>query len=318
MDVIDLHCDLLSYLALNPDRTPLSSQPRCSGPQLKAGNVITQVLAISSETNLYSLLVGLKQIEIFLHLPKEHPKYFTYESIVPAFENASSFCTESETLDHIFQRFEKILSILQPLYIGMTWNGENRFAGGCGSDSGLKDEGKELLKFLSGREIAIDFAHANDETAYDILNFIDMNRLDLKIMASHSNFRTKCNHIRNLPDEIAKEIIHRRGLIGLVTYKKFLGTFENFFEQIEYGLSLEGKDSLAFGSDFFCLEDFSSILQKDGSGFFEEMPDASRYPSLLERIRKELGLSEEVLSSIAHGNAQKFIRSSKQSDTILK
>lgn len=317
MDIIDLHCDLLAYLAINPDRNPLSPQPRCSGPQLKAGGVKTQVLAIASESNFYSLLMGLKQMEIFLHLPKEYPKYFSDESILPAFENASSFCTESEPLDHIFRRLDRILSVLHPLYIGITWNGQNRFGGGCGSNFGLKEDGKELLRYLSGKGIAIDFSHATDQMANDILNFIDTERLELRVMASHSNFRTKWDHERNLPDEISKEIIKREGLIGLVSYKKFIGSLENFFEQIAYGLSLGGKHSLAFGADFFCTEDLKSIIGPDG-GFFEEMSDASKYPALIEMIQKELNLSEEILSDIAFKNAQKFIRSSKQSDTILK
>ena len=66
MDVIDLHCDLLGYLAMSPDRTPEDPIVRCSLPQLKAGNVKTQVLAISSETNYTSLNFGLKQLEAFV------------------------------------------------------------------------------------------------------------------------------------------------------------------------------------------------------------------------------------------------------------
>ncbi|GEM_PF-5863961 len=44
--VIDLHCDLLGYLIESPNRTPHDAIARCSLPQLRAGGVATQVLAI--------------------------------------------------------------------------------------------------------------------------------------------------------------------------------------------------------------------------------------------------------------------------------
>lgn len=305
MKVIDLHCDLLGYLAVNPARTPLDPEPRCSAPQLKAGNVKTQVLAIAAETNFYSLLFGTKQLEIFLQLPKEH---FPEGSVIPAFENASAFCTEDEPLDAIFTRLDHILTLISPLYIGITWNGENRFGGGCGSTSGLKSDGEELLQYLSGKGIAIDFAHATDRLARETLEFIDKNSLDLRVMASHANFRSKVNHIRNLPDDIALEVIRRSGIIGLVLYKKFLKAPENLYKMIEYGLSLGGENALAFGADFFHTEDFKQILSGN-VGFFDEMSDASKFPSVLEGIQREMNLTQTQLEKISFNNAQKFILS---------
>ncbi len=301
MDVIDLHCDLLSYLAVNPDRTADDSIVGCSVPQLKAGNVTTQILAISSETNFYSLLTGLRQLEIFKTLSKNQSPIF-----IPAFENASSFCIETEPLDNVFKRLEQILTDIRPLYIGTTWNGENRFGGGCGSQSGLKPDGEKLLQFLSGKGIAIDFAHATDSLARETLNYIDKHSLDLPVMASHSNFRTVVDHMRNLPDDIAKEIIHRDGLIGLVLYKKFLGTYETIYTMIEHGLKLGGEKNLAIGADFFCIEDFSQILEGD-VGFFDEMSDASKYPSLVRGIRNQMSLTEPQIEGIFSKNADRKI-----------
>lgn len=306
MDVVDIHCDLLCYLALDPKREPFHPSIRCSAPQLKAGNVKLQTLAIYTETNLYSLLYGLKQLEIFLSLPQKYPDYFTKQNILPAFENASAFSLEIEPLDSTLSRLETILAQITPLYISLTWNGENRFGGGCGSTSGLKKDGEELLKFLSGRGIAIDFSHASDRLARETLNYIDQHNLDLRVMASHSNFRALLDQPRNLPDDIAKEIIARRGLIGLVFYKKFLKNPQQLYQMIEYGHQLGGKESIAFGADFFCLDDLHSIL--DGpAGFFDEMSDSSKYPTILENIRREMGFTESELQAIASGNALQFI-----------
>jgi len=314
MDIVDLHCDLLSYLAVNPDRTPLHPEVRCSGPQLKSGNVKVQVLAISAMTDYASLLIGLKQIEIFHSLTKKYSEFFTQDNIIPAFENASAFCTEQEPLEAVFKRLESILENLTPLYISLTWNGENRFGGGCGANVGLKPDGKELLRFLSGRGIAIDFSHTSDLLAYDIFKSIDQEGLDLKVMASHSNFRSVVDHPRNLPNTIAQEIIRRKGIIGLVLYPKFLGSLKCLAKQIEYGLNLGGEKALAFGADFFFTDDWQSALTEP-VGFFDEMSDSSKYPSIIHTLKNEFKLSPEVLQNLCHQNALEFLT---QTQTTIK
>lgn len=296
--VVDLHCDLLLYLACNPDRTPHDLVARCAYPQLQAGKVEVQVLAIYGETGIYSLLTGLKQIEIFQNLPPLAGTRF-----IPAFENASAFCLENEPLQAVFHRLENILKKITPLYISLTWNGKNRFGGGTGTDIGLKKEGEELLQFLSGRGIAIDFSHASDRLATEILNCIDRNRLDLRLLASHSNFRSVENQSRNLPDEIAREIIQRKGLIGLVFYDKFLKSPQQLHEHIKYGLQLGGEKALAFGADFFCLNDFQNLPHK--GSFFPEMADSSHYPWILKTL-KEGGLAQEQIDAISSKNFFRF------------
>ena len=313
MDVVDLHCDLLAYLAKDPTRGPLDPAPRCSALQQRGGNVTLQTYAIFSETAPHSLSYGLKQLDLFLSLPHQYPTFFNSQNSLVAFENGSTFCLEKEPIEDVFKRLELILAKVHPLYIGLTWNEENRFGGGCGSWSqcGLKEDGKGLLTFLSGRNIAIDFSHASDLLARDILNFIDANNLDFSLLASHSNFRTVHPQKRNLPDDIASEIIQRKGVIGLVLYGKFLGTVENLYRQIEFGFKLGGTSSLAFGADFFCLDDMSHQIKNEGF-FFDEMSDASKYPSILQSIEKEVGLTPSQLQAFASQNALEFIKKTRK------
>ena len=86
-----------------------------------------------------------------------------------------------------------------------------------------------------------------------MLNHITKYNFDIPILASHSNFRTIFNHARNLPDDIAKEIIKRKGLIGINFLRAFLNDKnpEAIFDHIAYGVSLGASKSLCFGADFF-------------------------------------------------------------------
>lgn len=315
--IIDLHCDLLNYLALDPKRGPFDPAPRCSYPQLKAGNVQLQTLAIFTETAPGSQKLGWKQVEAFHNLLKSHPQSFSFYkgafeqtiNIVPAIENASGFCGEDETLKEGTDRLQLLIKkIGRPLYIGLTWNGENRFGGGIGSPAGLKKDGLELLKWLQGKNIAIDLSHASLKLCEEIINAIDKYSLQLRIMASHCNFRKVLDHPRNLTDDVAKEIFYRKGIIGLVFYKKFVHPEDPkaLLNHIEHGLKLGGKDSLCFGADFFSLED-PFIQPLEIAGFFDELSDSSKYSYVIKLM--ETAFDREQIAKIARQNALHFFSS---------
>jgi microsomal dipeptidase-like Zn-dependent dipeptidase len=177
-----------------------------------------------------------------------------------------------------------------PIYISLTHEPENRFGGGNGSDVGLKEDGKVLLEALSGRGTAIDMAHTSDALAHDILNHIEAKGLDLRILASHSNFRPVTNHKRNLPDELTREIIKRGGLIGLNFVRDFVdpNDSERLYEHIRYAVKSGAGDNLAWGADFFSTTSLPAKYQDRMPIFHPEHNNASVYPTLLDRIQSDI------------------------------
>lgn len=263
MNIMDLHCDLLCYLNNDRQRTPNDSAVRCAIPQLKAGHVCSQVLAVFVETEPGSSLKGWQQAAIFRVLPKRFPESFVHVhskeecspnhkdpriSILLAIENASALCDEEESLDLTFQRIAYIEEFMAKIvYISLTWNTENRFGGGASEQNvGLKADGRKLLEFLNGRNIAIDFSHASDRLVMDIIEYIDTNKMTIPLLASHSNSRAILDHPRNLPDEFLQEIIHREGLIGLNFIRPFIGldSSKNIIRHMGRVLELGGKNAL--------------------------------------------------------------------------
>ncbi len=322
--IIDLHSDLLSYLTHKPGRSPDDPISRSSYPQLKEGRVKLQTLAIASTTESNSVDLGRAQVEHFLKLIKEHPLCFSscrlpfdekssHVHIIPAFENASAFANETEPFSDCIKRLENYLKLLGPaLYISLTWDGENRFGGGNRTMVGLKEDGKRLLEWISGKRIALDFSHTCDRFAHDMIHFIDQQNLDIPIMASHSNFRPVSEYPRNLPDDLAKEIIRRKGIIGLNFFAPFIHRTDPsaLLRHVEYGLSLGAENALSFGADFFCDADFPLIIEKykNQAAFFPEYGNSSVYPSILDLLAQKLRLKEEQLQKIASQNAERFIK----------
>jgi len=314
---IDLHCDLLCYL-LEPGSLIDDKELGCSLPYLKEGNVKLQVMAIYSGTGANSTVYGTKQSEIFSDFV-QNESFFLFDrenyknpentdkvGVIASIENASGFCGEDDTLESGFKNLEAIIEKTQRiLYLGITHHTENRFGGGNYSDVGLKDDGKVLLDYISEKNIAIDLAHTSDQLAYGILNYIDQRNYKIPILASHSNYRQVHDKKRNLPDELAKEVIKRKGLIGLNFIRNCIDEKnpEMLYEHIQYGLDLGAEDTIAYGADFFFCKNHPDKSRYPF--FFEGYDDASAFNAINKEIEKRF--SAELVEKISHKNALKFI-----------
>lgn len=318
--IADLHCDLLSYLAGSENRHAENEEARCSLSQLKKGNVFLQVLAVYTETGKDSTALAEKQFTIFRTLPTLYPSGFIHlknlkmppcdgtVSIIAAIENASGLCGETEKLENAFSRFDLYRETAGPiLYISLTWNHENRFGGGNYTKQGLKRDGELILEYLDSKQIAIDLSHTSDALAYDILNYIEKKGLNVIPIASHSNFREITHQARNLPSEIAREIIRRKGVIGLNFVKAFVGKQlpDDFTRQVDFARSLGGLEHFCMGADFFFDNDMPLALQAFTPFFFPKFGHSGTYPELLKYLNEVFTKNE--LEKIAYLNFANFL-----------
>lgn len=318
--IIDVHCDLLFYLGLDSKRTPYDLAARCALPQLRRGAVKLQTLAIFTETEPSSVEKGMHQANLYQKLPELHPKDFqhfandwTLQSsrinILMAFENASGFCSEAEPLQQGLKRLNALIQTDKPFYISLTWNSENRFGGGALTQAGLKEDGRRLLDEIDSRHIALDLSHASDALAYEAIDYIESRKLSIPIMASHSNARAIAALPRNLPDEIAKEIFRRKGIIGFNLYRPFVGESpDHIVKHFAHWMEMGGEGHLVFGTDFFNDADLPSSYRHGKEVFFKDYPDSSCYPPLLAFLQRELKLDDSFLSKVSHRNAMAFIK----------
>jgi len=319
--IIDLHCDLPVYLLMNKEATPHSTEIGVGLPYLKKGNVALQTMAIFTAVEESSSSDALAQSELYRRLLTDYSDHFVQArpefdvdgsekvGIIASLESASGLCNEFEPLDNAFKNLETILDNVGRLfYISLTHHTENRFGGGNYSRAGLKSDGRELLDYMSGKQIAIDLSHTSDALAFDILNYTNMKGLDIPVIASHSNYREIWDHPRNLLTEVAKEIISRNGLIGVNFLRAFMNNDkpESMIDHINYGLSLAGgQDAICFGADFFFTGDFPNP-ERDPY-YFPQHEDASKYPEILSSLKNSL--TEEQVDKLAYKNVTNFITS---------
>lgn len=319
--IFDLHCDLLLFLSGEGDRTFLDAKSRSSLPLLREGGVVFQTLALFAENENKGVFLGKKQLEAFKKLLKDYPENITkisrenYEQNAGlrfglAIENASILADEKESLGNVFERIEEIEREAPIIYVSLTWNNENRFGGGALTEVGLKPDGKELLKILYERNLALDLSHASDKLARDSLEFLSKKGWDLPIIASHSNARAIQDVPRNLPKDLILEIIKRKGVIGLNFVRFFIDglSFEKIADHLEYILELGGEDSICFGADFFFDEDLPQdrrTLHKEW--YFPAFENASCYPRVLALFKRKLNLPDQQIEKIAYRNITRFL-----------
>ena len=320
--VADLHCDLLYYLMCSNNRTAYDEKARCAIPQLRQGNVFIQTLAIFGETRPGSSELGVKQAKLFQELPVTYPEDFYIPAsleepdadkigIIAAIENASVFMEEDEPFQKGMERFNRIRRLVKRIaYVSLTWNTENRFGGGAHTSIGLKEDGKRLLDLLAAHQIPFDISHTSDRLAEEAFEHIDKNRLNIPVIASHSNMRAVANMPRNLPDALVKEVISRKGIIGFNFYQPFIGLDkqENILLHFAHLIELGGLGNCVFGGDFFNGEDFSHTSSAPlGKHFFPQFGNTGCYPYVLGLLKSKLNLSDREINGIAHQNFVDFM-----------
>lgn len=315
--IIDIHCDLLIYLTKSSNLE--DKDLGCSIPYLQEGNVKLQVMAIYVPTEANSHKLGIQQSEIFHTLNLQEDRLYAIQKsdvqnlnnnekigMIAAIENASAFCDESMTLKEGFDNLEKIINNVGDLfYISFTHNPENRFGGGNKTSIGLKDDGRALIDYLDNKNIAIDFSHTSDNLAHDMLNYIAKQNVNIPIIASHSNYRPICDHPRNLPDEIAKEIINQKGLIGVNFLRAFVNNEDPnaLYDHIEYGIKIGAKDAICYGADYFYHKAYSDPARMPYN--FKEHENATCYQGINSTIVEKFGL--EISEKLSYKNVTNFL-----------
>ena len=172
----------------------------------------------------------------------------------------------------------------------LTWNGENRIAGGSKTDKGLTDFGKRVIREMNGLRMLCDLSHLNEKSFYSAVELADYP------LATHSNCKAVFDCPRNLSDNQLKLIAEKGGIVGLCLYPKFLGgeVFDSLYRNIYHLLELGMEDNIAVGSDF------------DGADMAAELCDISKIPLLRAKLH-EKGLSETVLDKIFYKNAENYL-----------
>ena len=319
MNYIDLHCDTISELMQDKNRHLLDAPLQINLKHLKEGNCLLQCFAM------------------FVYL-KKTPKPFEYciEMIDRYYEELNRYSDAIAPVLHYSdiernQKNGKIsslltieeggvvegnLSFLRTFHrlgvrmICLNWN----FINGVGHPNftltehpdfktpnqtdGLTPFGIEMVQEMNRLGIIVDVSHLSDKGFYDCIKYSTK-----PIVASHSNARGVCNHVRNLTDDMIIKLAENGGVMGMNFCADFLNenneigkdTIPCVLEHMQYIKKLVGVDVIALGSDF------------DGIDPNISMRNASFYPKLFDEMRAQ-HFTEEEIEKIAYKNFLRVLK----------
>ena len=178
------------------------------------------------------------------------------------------------------------------VYMTLCHNGDNDICDSCRGESehcGLSDFGEEVVREMNRLGIMVDISHASDQTVRDALQVSQV-----PIIASHSSARSICNHRRNLPDDLLREIAAGGGVIQATIYDGFVkeeggAVLPDFINHINHIVEVAGIDHVGIGTDF------------DGDGGIPGCDSASEMLAVTMALYKE-GYSDTELEKIWGGN----------------
>ncbi|WP_342514060.1 dipeptidase [Sporosarcina sp. FSL K6-1522] len=301
MQIIDLHCDALLKLYESKGKVKFrdSLELDTNYERLVAGGVKVQAFAIFIYPDIKSdqkFQVALDQIHYFYtdvlanNPNMKHIKEWSDFDQLKEGEIGAVLTLEG--VDAIGNDLQK-LSILHQLgvrSIGLTWNNANLAADGAGEPrgAGLTTFGKEIVQFNNDHKILTDVSHLCEKAFWDVM---EEARYPI---ASHSNARALCNHVRNLHDEQAKAMFEKNGLIHVVYCPQFVKeqgdvTIDDLIKHIDHFCALGGEKQIGLGSDF------DGIMTK-----VQGLEDASKYPNLINELLKRY--SEDTVKGFAYQN----------------
>ena len=191
------------------------------------------------------------------------------------------------------RNIEKLVNLGVKVFC-LTWNGESSLGYGQLENKGLKPFGRECIAEFEKNGAILDVSHLSEKGFYDVCELTNK-----PFIATHSNAKSITNHNRNLTDEQIREIINRKGLIGLNLYSVFLNnepdkaTKFDLLRHAEHILALGGEDVLAIGTDF------------DGADVITEFKNDKKLLAL-ENLLIKNGFSTELTDKILYKNAEKF------------
>ncbi|KAF3062033.1 hypothetical protein GL218_03502 [Daldinia childiae] len=230
----------------------------------------------------------LEQIDVAKRFIAESPEVFTYcenpSCVRVAFRNGRIASMLGIEGGH--QLGGSIAAVRQAYdlgvrYITTTHNCDNAWATSAstvargGLDKGLTPLGAAYVREMNRLGMMIDLSHVSHQTMRDVLSITKT-----PVIFSHSGAYSVTPHLRNVPDDVLRNVRRNGGIVMAVFVNRFLNmrdsgavTIHDVVDHIWHLAQTAGWEHVGIGSDF------------SGTPFTPNgLEDVSKYPDLIELI----------------------------------
>jgi len=289
--VLDAHCDSVIQRLVRGDPTDLAVEDPDSHvdlPRLRKGGVAGAFVMVGGyELGQSSLLMAAVH-EMAERRPEEFALCLTQRDLRAAFASGRfALVPTLESLTFLGQdarhlrNWRKLGAVLTTLTHGEGLTGrpgalqvDPSFFGFISSQDraallrqskGLTPFGAESLKLLEELDMALDLAHANDRTFWQVLE-----RFEGRMCYTHGACYALAGHARNLTDEMMKALAERGGVMGICFHRDFVDekapSLARLADHFLHALEIMGEDGVGVGTDFDGLALHKPPVIEDAAG----------------------------------------------------
>jgi membrane dipeptidase len=323
--VFDFHSDLLSRLLEEPFEG--FEKGRGEGEcrqytleRMRAGSVRAVVWALYTENERgeHPVVRTLRMIDIAHRLAERHADAIALARTAAEIEAAAAGgkCAAVLSIENGVACLDRI-ELLRTYHrlgvraMGLTWNGRNAIADGCGEEAAggeLTSFGRQVVDEMNRLGMLVDVSHLSRAGFWDVV--ARQETAKRPFIASHSNARAICEHRRNLDDEQIRAVARSGGVVGVNFYPPFLRVPQPGDPEHASGASIDdvvahveglaeragGIDHVGIGADY------------DGISYGPRgLEDPSKYPALAEALAKR-GLSAGDIEKVFFKNFLRVFR----------
>lgn len=321
MKAFDAHSDIFTDVTVRRLEGQRNIIKNYHMDQLKKGNVSASILGIWIEPLYFNKDCTWRMLQIMGAVSEEIKDMDKYAGIVYEYKDLKKLNKKGKFAIIIglegVDGFKNDVSLIDVLYrfgarhAMLTWNRENEFATGVGSEHenrGLTELGVQAIKKMEKLGMIIDTSHANEKTFWGIYE-----NTTKPFIASHSNVYNLCNTPRNLKDDQIKAIGERNGVIGVNSWVDFIDkkspSAEKLANHIDYIVNLIGIDHVGFGFDFGDYIDPRTLSSFQDDKYIKTpgIEDASKIPNLLDILSRR-GYNKGDLEKLAYKNMERIVK----------
>ena len=179
--------------------------------------------------------------------------------------------------------------------IGLTHNPRSLAADGvgeAGTGGGLTEFGRSLVREMNELRMLVDVSHVSERGFWDVMELTTQ-----PVIASHSNCKALCDHVRSLNDDQLRAFAANGGVVGISYVPAFVDaerpSIARVLDHIEHALQVAGPAHVGLGSDF------------DGGG--TTLRDATELPLLTQGLL-DRGHTPDTIRAILGENLLRVLR----------